>query len=299
MKNEYINTFFTTWFVLLLLNQALIYGCFAPHCILAGMPHTGVIAFFLTLFFSDKNTAASSKYKQKNKKSIQDGITETTGNLKKSTGEAKTGIQERGDETPKELEAESIMKRAEGQVKVKKEQEKANAISDELKSKGYKQSSDPLKQLGDKYEKFIGKQFEDKGELVIYNGFIRGYEDDGVDIICISTKTKTIHLIQCKNWTKRPMKLDDLENVYKKLQNFSSARITKSTTAIKEHLEIDISAEYINSVLRADKSDYVIRKTLYVGSDKVVDLNIGKYLKLIKPTIFKYEDMKIVIRGIE
>ena len=51
---------------------------------------------------------------------------------------------------------------------------------------------DFFKQKGDKYEKFIGKKFEEKGDLVIYNGFINGYADQGVDIICISTTTKTI-----------------------------------------------------------------------------------------------------------
>ena len=49
---------------------------------------------------------------------------------------------------------------------------------------------DPFKEKGDLYEKFIGQAFEKKGELVIYNGFIYGYDDKGVDIISISLKTK-------------------------------------------------------------------------------------------------------------
>ena len=65
MKKEKIEHFFSIWFALLLLNQVFIYGCFAPYCIIAGMPHTGIIAFLFTKFFYDdiqeienqKNTA--------------------------------------------------------------------------------------------------------------------------------------------------------------------------------------------------------------------------------------------------
>jgi hypothetical protein len=34
-----------------------------------------------------------------------------------------------------------------------------------------------------------------------------------------------------------------------------------------------------------------------VSSDKVMDLNIGKKLTMMRANIFKYEDMKIVIHG--
>ena len=272
MTTEYLKTFFITWFVLLFLNQAFIFGCFAPYCILAGMPHTGLIAFFITIFFTKKDASIPSDRKEKSVK--------TTTLLKNKRN------------------AETIMEKAKSEVSRKKSEEIKKAKQDERTSKQYEQSGDPLKQWGDKYERFIGRQFENKGELVIYNGFIRGYEDDGVDIIAISTQTKTIHLIQCKNWTKKPLLLDDVQNIYRKLQNFSLTRITQSPTAIKEHLEIDKSIESIKDILRVNKSDYLLRKTLYVGSDKVVDLNIGKHLKLITPTIFKYEDMKIVIKGI-
>ena len=44
------------------------------------------------------------------------------------------------------------------------------------------------------------------------------------------------------------------------------------------------------------KYNYKIRKTLYVSSDKVMDLNIGEFLTMINPNIFKYLDMKIVIQ---
>jgi len=52
MKN--IKKFFGIWFVIILLNQIFIFhACFAPYCLLAALPHTGVIAFFFTWLFVD------------------------------------------------------------------------------------------------------------------------------------------------------------------------------------------------------------------------------------------------------
>jgi hypothetical protein len=48
---ENIQLFFIVWAVILVLNQIFIFGaCFAPYCILAALPHTGIISFFLTIY---------------------------------------------------------------------------------------------------------------------------------------------------------------------------------------------------------------------------------------------------------
>jgi len=48
IKNN-LETFFTTWGIILVLNQVVVFGgCFAPYCILAALPHTGFIAFIST-----------------------------------------------------------------------------------------------------------------------------------------------------------------------------------------------------------------------------------------------------------
>lgn len=257
MKTEYLKIFFITWFIVLLLNQALIFGCFAPYCILAGIPHTGVIAFLFVTYVVVKKKEVSGKR----------GINIDELDFNKT---------------------KSHTKKAQSRVKRTKRKFKQNR----------KQTADPLKIKGDLYEKFIGKQFEEKGELVIYNGFIHGCDDDGVDIISISPDTKSIHLVQCKNWTKKPLLLDDVQNIYSKLKRFSIGTIIQDTSTVREHLEIDKPFKEVDHILKIDKSNYTLRKTLYVSSDKVVDLNIGKHLTLIKPTIFKYEDMKIVIKGL-
>jgi len=51
--------------------------------------------------------------------------------------------------------------------------------------------------------------------------------------------------------------------------------------------------------LRENIQNYTIQKTLYISSDKVVNLEVGKYLTLIKNNIFKYRDMKIVVAKVE
>jgi len=44
-------TFLVTWVTVLIANQLFIFGaCFAPYCLIAGLPHTGVIAALITYF---------------------------------------------------------------------------------------------------------------------------------------------------------------------------------------------------------------------------------------------------------
>lgn len=160
---------------------------------------------------------------------------------------------------------------------------------------------DPLKAKGDEYERWIGKQFEEKGNLVIYNGFINGYKDKGVDIIVVSHKAKTINLVQCKNWTLRPINIIDIQNIYEKLLYFKPCdfyKINIDNIAHYHQIQQDKSKieEMMNDV-QVNVSSYKIRKTLYASSDKVVDLDVGKHLKVVGENIFRYEDMKIVIHS--
>jgi hypothetical protein len=157
---------------------------------------------------------------------------------------------------------------------------------------------DLLKAKGDLYEKFIGQAFEQKGELVIYNGFIHGYADRGVDVISICLKRKTIDLIQCKHWSYKQMFIEDIEAIHRKLSQFELEHITHDIRAIKTHLQKKKNLAEIEAILAKDKTKFSVRKTLYMSSQKVIDLNIGKKLKQIKPNIFQYSDMKIVILDI-
>jgi uncharacterized protein with gpF-like domain len=162
----------------------------------------------------------------------------------------------------------------------------------------HKKEESFTKKFGDDYEKYIGKKFEDKGDVVIYNGFLKGYEDMGVDIIAISEQAKTIDLIQCKNWVKKEMVLDDIKNIHNKLSVYDLDFFDLGSCDINEHLTKKHNEVFINNLLSSIKynqQSYKVRKILYASSDRVIDLEIGKFLTYIKPNIFKFEDMKIVI----
>jgi hypothetical protein len=52
---EHLERFFITWGVILVLNQLfLFHGCFYPNCLIAALPHTGVIAFLFVAFTFEK-----------------------------------------------------------------------------------------------------------------------------------------------------------------------------------------------------------------------------------------------------
>ncbi len=236
--------FFITWGIVLLINQIFIFGgCLAPYCIVAALPHTGVIsAVIVYLYFQE----------EKKEKTIQ---------------------QERSYES----------------------QYTSN-----------NDKADPLKEMGDAYEKEIGKEFESKGDFVIYNGLISGVADGGVDLIVISPDSQSINLVQCKNWHKMKMEHHHISSVYDKLTNYASninysigyIVVKYSYVALQKHLHYKKELDEIANILKATKNYTNIRKTLYISTDKVLDPDINQYIKMIKPNIFRYKDMKIVISKI-
>lgn len=236
--------FFITWGIVLLINQIFIFGgCLAPYCIVAALPHTGVVsAVIVYLYFQE----------EKKEKTIQ---------------------QERSYES----------------------QYTSN-----------NDKADPLKEMGDAYEKEIGKEFESKGDFVIYNGLISGVADGGVDLIVISPDSQSINLVQCKNWHKMKMEHHHISSVYDKLTNYSSnikysigyIVVKYSYVALQKHLHYKKECDEIANILKASSNYTNIRKTLYIATDKVVDLDVGQHLTMIKPSIFRYKDMKIVISKI-
>lgn len=180
-------------------------------------------------------------------------------------------------------------------------------IRDSNKSNNFKQTTfndnalfkdDPLEAKGDAYERHIGKIFEDSGYLVIYNGLIRGVKDGGIDLIAISPHLKTVNLIQCKNWHSMKMELYHIQKIYNKLSNYNFDFLYLPTDIIKTHLQVQkdiaIIQEFIAFAIQ-NQDDITVRKTLYIASDKVIDLEVGKHLTMIQPDIFKYDNMKIVV----
>lgn len=59
---EKINAFFMVWGIILVVNQLFIFhGCFSPSCLLAALPHTGIIAFFLVRAGNKNNEQPADK----------------------------------------------------------------------------------------------------------------------------------------------------------------------------------------------------------------------------------------------
>ncbi|HIP26379.1 MAG TPA: hypothetical protein EYG80_01860 [Flavobacteriaceae bacterium] len=161
---------------------------------------------------------------------------------------------------------------------------------------------DIYKLKGDKYEKYVGAKFEDQNHLVIYNGFINGMYDKGIDLIVISNKRKAVNLVQCKNWDRKQFTISELETIYHKLNNFQLKNFNISSSEILKYLQIKKDNEEIKNTiknLQTQFNKYDIKKTLYISSDKVIDLKIGKYLTMIKHNHFRYNDMKIVIQRLD
>jgi hypothetical protein len=236
--------FFITWGIVLLVNQIFIFGgCFASYCIVAALPHTGVIsAVIVYLNFQEE-----------------------------------------------------------------KEQIRKKDRFNEPQHPAKNEKADPLKEMGDAYEKEIGKAFECKGDFVIYNGLIRGFYDGGVDLIVISPNSQSINFVQCKNWQNKNMEYQHICDVYDKLANYASNINISGVLSLyylKHSKEIQKNLSYkkeYNEIANIFKSAYKysnIRKTLYISTDKVLDPDINQYIKMIKPNIFRYKDMKIVISKI-
>lgn len=54
--------FLVAWVVILVINQLFIFhGCFAPYCLLAGLPHTGIIAAFITYVMNNDDDVAAAE----------------------------------------------------------------------------------------------------------------------------------------------------------------------------------------------------------------------------------------------
>lgn len=72
---ENLQSFFVIWLILIILNQIFIFGaCFAPYCLIAALPHTGLIAGLIVIFMNKEeiksekvphNKTNSSEFKKK------------------------------------------------------------------------------------------------------------------------------------------------------------------------------------------------------------------------------------------
>ena len=52
---------------------------------------------------------------------------------------------------------------------------------------------------GKEYEEYIARHLRRKGYTINYNGIKKGFDDEGIDLICKKSGENTL-LVQCKNW---------------------------------------------------------------------------------------------------
>lgn len=87
------------------------------------------------------------------------------------------------------------------------------------------------KRAGNNYEKEVGKYYEKLGYKVKYNGLEKGYLDEGIDLIA-SNENRTL-LIQCKNWQKSIITIEEIYyfldncNKFTSKYNFQTKEIIK------------------------------------------------------------------------
>ena len=158
--------------------------------------------------------------------------------------------------------------------------------------------AEPLKARGDAYELFIGRQFELNGDLVIYNGFLRGYGDNGVDLIVISRRNRSVNLVQCKHWRRFAITVERVAEVYDKLNRYKPDYHDLDSESISYYLAIDRPDSEIKQWLEESRH-YLLRKSLYIASDRVVELTLGEHLIMTAENIFRYKDMKMVVKAME
>ena len=142
---------------------------------------------------------------------------------------------------------------------------------------------DLLKAKGDRYESAVGLGYEVRGDLVIYNGFIKGMKDEGVDIVAISSKQKSIHLVQCKNWDNRHWKNRGNEYEEKKytanLESQSSLAASNAEFRMGDYVEHKLFGK--GKILSVEGSGDTAKLTI-LFSGNVRKKLIVKYAKLIQ-----------------
>ncbi|MGB0937412.1 MAG: hypothetical protein ACPGTQ_08135 [Colwellia sp.] len=97
------------------------------------------------------------------------------------------------------------------------------------------------------------------------------------------------------------LSLEKLDLVYEKLKNY---QIHLNEFKVRDIIEFQqvlnkpkVTSHQFKEVL-LNFNSYRVRRTLYIATDKVVDLEIGRYLTMMSPSIFRYKDLKIVTTNV-
>jgi hypothetical protein len=97
------------------------------------------------------------------------------------------------------------------------------------------------------------------------------------------------------------MSLEHISSVFNKLTEFSFSSLDLPSEVIRGYLSLPYTNKEVDGILTDAKkglANYKVGKTLYLASEKVVELEVGPHLAMMSANIFKYKDMKIVMKDI-
>jgi len=87
---------------------------------------------------------------------------------------------------------------------------------------------------------------------------------------------------------------DLVEKILKRKEELLVQSVAKIQEAFEEEEALYKAFKHEAKTLEDAKHYPTTRKMLYIVIENVISLEIGKFLKMITPNIFRYEDMKIV-----
>lgn len=147
-------------------------------------------------------------------------------------------------------------------------------------------SRDNFADMGNAFEIYCARYYELKNKFVFYNGLIKGKSDSGVDLVVIDDNA-TIY-VQCKNWWKRELAIDDLRLIRKKMNGFKlqysadEINLAAYLSNIKEYNDLNkVMQAYRETtkkpavhVLLVSNKDCLINEVLH-GLDAYNSINFG------------------------
>jgi hypothetical protein len=123
---------------------------------------------------------------------------------------------------------------------------------------------------------------------------IRGYEDQGIDLVIISKRHQTVHLVQCKHWKRYLFTAEHLTKIYDKLNAYLPDYEDLSSEKIAHYLSVEHPLQDIQTFIK-NTQGYTVRKTLYLSSSQVIQPEVFAVVEPIKDNIYRYQDMKLVV----
>lgn len=151
-------------------------------------------------------------------------------------------------------------------------------------------------QIGRDYELFIGHEYEKEGWNVEYYGTLKGFEDLGRDLIC--KKGNSIHIVQCKNWSKHK---EIHENAINQLYGTMIEYCITNNKTLKDVKGVFVTTTVLSETAQkfAELLNIKVRENKELGNFPRIKCNIGKDGEKIYhlPMDQQYDKIKIDKEG--